>query len=138
MPSLTSLAVSSMPVGPPREWQNYSALVKLKHTGLQSASLPDWFVQVTGLKLLKLDKSLLDEFPACIFHLTQLEQLDLSLLQSPMTIPPAVIQLADWPFLTTLYFHQDGTGEQAPPPDSQLHIQHLQEALGHRQGVLQF
>ena len=43
MPSLTSLAVSSMPVGPPREWQNYSALVKLELTDLHGTSLPDWF-----------------------------------------------------------------------------------------------
>lgn len=137
MPSLTSLAVLGMPVEPLRQWQNYSALVKLKLTDLQSTSLPHWFAQLTGLKFLKLDKSVLDEFPACIFHLTQLEQLDLSLLQSPMMIPPAIIQLADWPFLTRLDFCQDDTHEQALNPDSQLHIMQLQETLCHRQGVLQ-
>ncbi len=137
MPSLTSLAVSGMPVGPPREWRNYSALVKLELTDLQSTSLPDWFAQFTRLKFLKLNKCVLDELPTCIFHLTQLEQLDLSDCQSPMMIPPAIIQLADWPFLTKLYFCQDGNREQALTPDSQLHVMHLQEALGHRQGVLQ-
>ncbi len=137
MPSLTSLAVSGMPVGPPREWQRYSALVKLELTDLHGTSLPDWFAQLTGLKFLKLDNSVLQEFPTCIFHLSQLEQLDLSDRKSPMMIPSAIVQLADWPFLTKLYFCQDENREQALTPDSQLHILLLQEALGHRQGVLQ-
>jgi len=137
MPSLTSLALLGMPDGPPRQWQNFSALVKLKVTDLQSVSLPDWFAQLTGLKILKLDKSLLEQFPACIFHLSQLEQLDLSELESCMMIPPAITQLADWPFLTRLDFCQNGQPEHFRTVldlDSQLH---LQEALGHRQGVLQ-
>ena len=54
-----------------------------------------------------------------------------------MMIPPAIIQLADWPFLTRLDLCQDGNREQALTADSQLHILHLQEALGHRPGVLQ-
>ncbi len=137
MPSLTSLAVLGMPVGPPREWQNYSALVKLELTDLQSTSVPDWFAQFTRLKFLKLNKCVLDELSTCMFHLTQLEQLDLSDRKSPMMIPPAIIQLADWPFLTRLDLCQDGNREQALTADSQLHILHLQEALGHRPGVLQ-
>jgi len=140
MPSLTSLAVLGMPFGPPREWQNYSALVKLKLTDLQSTSLPDWFAQLTGLTCLKLDNSVLEEFPACILHLSQLEKLDLSGLQSPMMIPRAITQLADWPFLTRVDFCQGGNRDQFDPAltlDSQLHILHLQEALGHRHGVLQ-
>ena len=74
MPSLTSLAVLGMPVGPPREWQNYSALVKLELTHLQSTSVPDWFAQFTRLKFLKLNKCVLDELSTCMFHLTQLKK----------------------------------------------------------------
>jgi len=135
MPSLTSLAVSNMLFEPARKWQNYSALVKLRLTDMHSTSLPDWVAQLTGLRCLKLDNSFLQEFPACILHLSQLEKLDLSGLLCPMMVPRAVTQLADWPLLTRLDFRQGGNRELTF--DSQLHILHLQEALGHRQGVLQ-
>lgn len=137
MPSLTSLTMLGMPVGLPRQWQNYSALVKLELTDLQSTSLLDWFAQLSRLKFLKLNKCVLEELPACVFYLSQLEQLDLSDCRSSMMIPPAIVQLADWPFWTTIGLYQDATREQAFTADSQLHILHLQEALGHRSGVLQ-
>ncbi len=54
---------------PARKWRKYSALVKLKLMDMHSTSLPDWFVQLTGLKCLKLDNSFLKKFPACIFTL---------------------------------------------------------------------
>ena len=135
MPSLTSLAASNMLFEPARKWQNYSARVKLRLTDMHSTSLPDWVAQLTGLRCLKLDNSFLQESPACILHLSQLEKLDLSGLLCPMMVPRAVTQLADWPLLTRLDFRPGGNRELTF--DSQLHILHLQEALGHRQGVLQ-
>lgn len=65
MPSLTRLAVSSMPVGSPRQRQRQSlfSLVEFKPIDLQSTSLPDWFAQLTGLKLSKLNKFLFERVP---------------------------------------------------------------------------